>query len=99
MKTSKIRQSAKQEQCTVRIPGICNHNPATTVLAHVALKGLSGIGMKPSDIHACYACSSCHDVIDGRVQTQFTPLEILVWKLEAVFRTQLKLLEKDLIRI
>ena len=37
---SKLRKLARDRECQVRIPGICNHNPETTVLAH-----LGGAGM------------------------------------------------------
>jgi len=65
-KSQKIRNSAKGRDCTVRIPGICNHNPETVVLAH--MNG-GGAGMKVPDWEACYACSNCHDAIDRRLRT------------------------------
>ncbi|MCU7217555.1 DUF1364 domain-containing protein [Pseudomonas sp. VE 196-7] len=63
----KLRASANGQECTVRIPDICNYNPETTVLAHLPCgqKGM-GMGMKGFDTVAVYACSACHDVIDGR---------------------------------
>ena len=63
---SKLREAARGMQCQVRIPGICNFNPETTVLAHYRLAGTCGTGMKPPDLLGAWACSSCHDVIDGR---------------------------------
>ena len=60
-----LRNSARGKNCTLRIPGVCNSNPETTVLAHVPC-GLSGWGMKGPDNISCYACSDCHDAIDGR---------------------------------
>jgi hypothetical protein len=33
--SAKLRASAKGELCTFAIPGICNHNPETTVLCHI----------------------------------------------------------------
>ncbi len=61
-KQNKYTKSAKGQQCTVRISGVCNHDPDTTVFAH--LNG-AGMGMKHSDIHGCYACSDCHNWLDG----------------------------------
>ncbi|ECK2143415.1 DUF1364 domain-containing protein, partial [Salmonella enterica subsp. enterica serovar Enteritidis] len=29
-----LRKAARGRECQVRIPGYCNHNPETTVLAH-----------------------------------------------------------------
>lgn len=47
---SNLRKEAKGRECQVRLPGICNHNPETTVLAHYRMAGLNGVGMKPDDI-------------------------------------------------
>ena len=63
--SKKLRASANGRECTVRMPGICNHNPETTVLAHLPC-GQKGMGMKGFVSVAVYACCSCLDVIDGR---------------------------------
>lgn len=63
--SKRIRDSARGKDCAVRIPGICNFDPSTTVLAHIPC-GQKGMGMKGFDTVAVYACSRCHDVIDGR---------------------------------
>jgi hypothetical protein len=57
------RQSAKGQDCTLRIPTVCNRNPETTVLAHV---GRHGTAKRNHDDEAVYACSDCHDAIDYR---------------------------------
>ncbi len=67
-RTCKIRQSANGKDCLVRFPGICNHNPETTVAAHIRIAGLCGVGQKPSDLLTVRACSACHDEMDGRTQ-------------------------------
>lgn len=92
----KLRQSAKGMACTVRLPGICNNNEETTVLAHVRSPN-TGIGMKPHDIHASYTCSDCHDVLDGRVRTHFSRDQLRLMHLEAVLRTQRIMLAHGLI--
>ncbi|WP_064596138.1 nuclease domain-containing protein [Pseudomonas sp. DR 5-09] len=63
--SKKLRNSARGQDCTVRMPGTCNHNLETTVLAHLPC-GQKGMRMKGFDTVAVYACSACHDVIDGR---------------------------------
>ncbi|QUI37537.2 DUF1364 domain-containing protein [Pectobacterium versatile] len=50
----------------MQISGICNGNPETTVLCHLP-SPTHGMGYKGDDFWAVYGCSSCHDVIDGRV--------------------------------
>lgn len=62
-----IRASAKDQDCTIRLPGICNQNPQTTVLCHSnQLADGKGMGIKAPDTCAAYGCSACHDVVDGR---------------------------------
>lgn len=62
-----IRKSARGEDCMMGIPGVCNRDPATTVLCHSnQLADGKGLGLKAPDTKACYGCSACHDVLDGR---------------------------------
>lgn len=63
----KIRDSARGEECSLRLP-CCNGDPETTVLAHLRYFGWAGIAQKPHDFLAVYACSSCHDALDGRAR-------------------------------
>ena len=60
-----LRASAKGQPCALRL-SCCNHDPETTVLAHLRLFGMAGIGEKPDDWCAVFACSACHDAIDRR---------------------------------
>jgi len=60
-----LREAARGQPCTLRLP-CCNHDPETTVLAHLRLFGMAGIGEKPDDWCAVFACSACHDAIDRR---------------------------------
>lgn len=67
LRSKKLRDSARGEPCTVQIPDVCNHNPETTVLAHLPDdSGTGKMGGKVDDWCACFACSDCHDVLDGR---------------------------------
>ena len=95
-KKSKIRISAKGEDCQVRIDNVCNFNPETTILAHL---GGSGMALKSNDIHSAYCCSSCHDAIDGRIQTAWGYEQLVVWFYDGMVRTQLILIDKGLIKI
>lgn len=61
-----LRKLARGQQCQVRIYGVCNFDDSTTVLAHIRRGGVSGFGQKPPDLCGTWACSNCHDAIDGR---------------------------------
>ena len=92
---SKIRKSARGEECQVRIPNVCNFDPETTIFAHLCG---GGMGRKRSDLHGAYCCSSCHDEVDGRTMRADRDYVKRCFY-EAVFRTQLILIEKGLIKI
>ena len=68
VRMNKIRASAHLQPCTLEIAGICNHDPLTTVLAHVGFGGM-GTAKRRSikERNAVYACHACHDAIDGRM--------------------------------
>lgn len=61
-----IRQAASGAPCMVRLPNVCDGGGQTTVLAHLRMLGGGGMGYKPDDLDAIYACHACHDYIDGR---------------------------------
>ena len=63
MKQTKVQKSARNETCTLEIAGICNYDPATTVLAHIGFKDGSGKRIRVGERNAVYACSACHDAI------------------------------------
>lgn len=66
-KMTPIRRAARNQQCQLQILGVCNGDPATTVLCHSnQLAAGKGMGLKAPDTEACFGCSSCHDVLDGR---------------------------------
>ncbi|MCO6514319.1 MAG: DUF1364 domain-containing protein [Snodgrassella sp.] len=95
---SKITKSAKGQQCQVRLPGICNNNPETVVLAHYRMTGMCGIGIKPNDVLGAYACSACHDEVDRRTRI-LDAQEVRLYHAEGVFRTQSMLLDQHLIQV
>lgn len=91
---TKLRKSARDKDCTLRL-SCCNGDPATTVLAHLPSKD-KGMGMKVSDAFSCYACSSCHDAIDGRRNdVQYDGHDLL----RALYETQRSMINDGLIVI
>ena len=65
MKSNKMRESARNEPCTMNIMSVCSYDPSTTVLAHLPDES-NGMGKKADDLSACYACQNCHDCMDNR---------------------------------
>lgn len=66
-KITPIRRAARGQDCTLQILGVCNGDATTTVLCHSnRLADGKGMGLKAPDTAACFGCSSCHDVLDGR---------------------------------
>ena len=94
--SKKLRDSARGQDCTLRIPGICNFDSATTVLAHLPC-GQKGTGMKGPDMISVFACSACHDRIDAR--TSSAPAVTGADMLRALAETQLKWLDMGLMTI
>jgi len=82
-----LRNAARGRECQVRLVGICNGNPDTTVLAHYRMSGLNGVAMKPPDLIAAYACSSCHDAIDRRAHVDLDRDFVRLAHAEGCFRT------------
>ena len=66
IRSKKLRDSAMGQECTMRIPGICNGDPSTTVWAHSNM-GIHGKGksVKASDVFGCFACEACHRWLDS----------------------------------
>lgn len=82
-----LRNLARGQTCQVRLPDICNHNPETTVLAHVRMAGIAGMGMKAPDLIGAWACSACHDAIDRRAHTNLDRDYVRLAHLEGMART------------
>jgi len=81
----------------VRLPGICNWNKETTVLAH--LNG-GGSGMKRHDLLGSFSCSACHFWLDGDyVHYGATKDQRDLWHMQGMIRTQQYWLENGFIEI
>lgn len=80
----------------VRLGG-CLHNPETVILAHIR-RGHFGMGCKPHDICAVYACAACHRAIDQQTN-EFTREEIDSTLLRALCEQLTYYVEKQIITI
>ncbi len=65
----RIRDSARGEECTVRIVGACTHDPAYTIWSHAPLQAAGkGRGWKSICLAGAYSCTACDAVVDGQRQ-------------------------------
>ena len=92
-KQTAIKRSARGEDCTLRLVDCASTE--TTVLAHIGRN--RGMGIKCADYMAVYSCAHCHDIIDGRSNSAFTPSELNAEKLRALEETLGKLVTKGLL--
>ncbi|MGZ8258591.1 MAG: nuclease domain-containing protein [Methylotenera sp.] len=97
MTTRKIMASARNEACTVRLPGVCSFDPATTVFAHI--NGIRfGKGTAIKSKFGAYACYQCHSILDsGKRPEGMTKQDVLLAHYEAAFETLGKLIDKGLV--
>ncbi|HKS12445.1 MAG TPA: DUF1364 domain-containing protein [Pseudomonas sp.] len=96
MRQSKLTKAARGRECQVRIPGVCNGNPETTVLAHYRMAGTCGVGFKPNDLQGAWACAACHDACDGRSKV-ISRAEARQYHAEGVMRTQAQLISEGVV--
>ncbi len=93
-----LRKLARNRECQIRVPGYCSGDPATVVLCHYRMPGMSGAGFKSPDWLGAYGCYACHAVVDRQTRTGFEVTECNLMLAEAVFRT-LAILEREGIRL
>jgi hypothetical protein len=87
-KQSKFTKAACGRDCQIRVPGVCNGNPETTVLAHLRMSGTRcGMGLKPHDLQGAWACSACHDAVDARSKTEFSRDQLSHMHMQGMVRT------------
>lgn len=81
--SSKLRNSARGQPCTLAIPGICSHDPEQTVLCHLPSE-VKGTGNKSDDFFSVLGCSSCHIHLDNH---RLNREDELYYSLRALART------------
>lgn len=98
IESKKIRNAARGQGCTLQIVGVCNYNNDTVVLAHLPDES-HGMSHKADDISACFACSSCHDLLDRRTKNEEFESDREWYMRRAMVRTWRKLIEMDVVKI
>lgn len=100
IRSRKVLDHARGQPCQLALPGICSHDPATTVFAHLNGSAFGkGAGMKAHDIAGCFADYSCHTYLDTGHGTnpQMTDLELSQALLKAVVGTWVILVQDGII--
>lgn len=90
-RSKKIMAAANGQDCTLRLVGVCNFNPDTTVAAHVGIR--RGMACKAGDNMVVFACYDCHNAIESN-RTMYSED-----KLRALEETQEILIDKGLMVI
>ncbi|HEX2600091.1 MAG TPA: nuclease domain-containing protein [Terriglobales bacterium] len=94
-----ITRLCRDQPCYIRLPNVCNHDPATSVPAHIRLAGVSGMGFKAPDIFVCPACQNCHDAVDRRRFMELDRDYVQLAHYQGVIRWQNELYKRELICI
>lgn len=97
-RSKKLTDSARNQDCTICIYGVCNKNPEATVWCHSnqTIHG-KGMGIKAHDCFGAFGCSSCHAEIDqGRNLTRDEKLNYMDMARD---RTLLKLWQQGFLKV
>jgi hypothetical protein len=90
MISKKIRNSAKDQTCTLRVSPKCDYNQ-TVVSCHIS-SPFRGMALKSPDIFIAHGCYFCHYLLDsGKVSAAD--------QLRAMQETQMRLVEQGLIEV
>lgn len=95
---SKLTKAARGQECTIQLYPYCNMNPETTVLAH-APSEFKGMGIKSPDWWGADSCSTCHNIVDGRMKVDISGEEIKAAHIRGVYRTIKRRIEQGLISV
>lgn len=90
MKSKKVRDSARNEQCSLRVTMECLDGD-TVVFCHLN-SNYRGVGLKSPDLFGVYACCWCHRELDMNRVSKAD-------QLRALMETQMKLYDKGLLKL
>lgn len=84
--SAKYLAGSRGQNCTLRIPGVCNNIAETTVPAHIRDRH-KATGTKASDISVANACSNCHAKFDGQLGEPLSNEDWLFYALRGLQET------------
>lgn len=85
----RLRESARGQQCAIRIPGVCCFDPETTVLAHINSVG-KGMGIKSEDWFGIFCCVNCHACLDTHTVPKDVRYQYILSALYETWKTWIK---------
>jgi hypothetical protein len=97
IRSKAIRQAARGQRCTLNLPGICNYDPETVVLAHIHDDEF-GKARKADDTSSMFACFACHTAYDTH-RTGLSELDLVTLVLRAHFRTLRRLVLLEVVAV
>lgn len=94
-----LTKEARGRDCEIRAPG-CRYQPEYTVLCHVRMIDISGMGLKAPDLLGAFGCDHCHDYVDSRDMglTDDERDKRLYLLLQGVMRTQAMLIREGKVK-
>lgn len=95
IRSPKILAHARGKECQIRIPGVCNRNPETTVACHLPSES-KGMGIKSDDIFITFGCSACHKALDEHL-VGISAIDRMRYMFHGMQRTWKLLIEDGLI--
>jgi hypothetical protein len=99
IRSRKLLDSARGAQCTMQVPGVCNHDPSTVVSAHIHDETF-GFGEKADDSSTVFACHACHAWLDqGLWLGKMSEAEVLRIVLRAMQRTMRARILGDVMKV
>lgn len=85
---------ARNRPCHLLVPGVCNHDPATTVACHSNWSAHGKGGARKADDHyTCWGCSSCHAWLDQGSAPEVHKQHIFTLAMTRQVRSMARLLE------
>lgn len=78
-----LTKSAKGQDCTLNVAGVCSYDSETVVLAHIDSE-FKGMAKKSPDHFAVFACAACHRWMDQHIGSEE---DRLYYSLRALGRT------------
>ena len=95
---TRLRKAANGQDCSVRIPNICQYSGSSVILAHIRTPG-TGVGRKPHDMQAVLACGKCHDAIGDGSEARLERLGYTKYVLRALLVTWATWRDLKLVRV